>query len=192
MEVRPFLEFYNKIKNYTDYNDVLLAYNELQDQNIDNNNKQLITSLLDKQTYTTKIIPIPLFGSYNINQTKDKAQLLAFKRILNIKNINPIITNSSNTLIKKNCPHCNNVVQSNYDTEYIICGYNESGYDWKGCGNDWCFKCNKKLCKNWFANELFNTVNRNHNNKCCYKHSIKQNNNYLKNYCQCLNLHVLR
>lgn len=191
MNIRPFLDFYNEIKNYTNYSDVLRAYNELP-SGLDNNNKQLITSLLDKSVYSNKIIPIPLFTNYNIYQTKDKAQLLALKRILSLKNIKLNDQSKSNHIIKKSCPHCNNNVESDSNTEYIICGYDEYGYDWKGCGNDWCFKCGKKLCKSWFLNELFNINNRYHNNKCCYKHSIKQNNNYMQDYCHCVNLHVLR
>lgn len=192
MYVRPFLDFYNKIKDYTDYNDVLSAYNELIDTTVlDDNNKQLIESLLDKPFYSNKIIPIPLFKTYNIYQTKDKAQILALRRIINQKNISIKKDQSIYQLTSKKCPHCYKLVESQIDTEYIICGYSEKGYNWEGCGNDWCFKCGKKLCKNWFTNELFNISNRYHDSKCCYKHSIKQNNNY-DDYCKCTNLQVLR
>ena len=50
----------------------------------------------------------------------------------------------------------------NPDTDYAICGYNEEtneGYDWNGCGCDWCFKCGKILCKKWQANDLFILTN---------------------------------
>ena len=41
--------------------------------------------------------------------------------------------------------------------EYVICGYINSnkGYDWNGCGKDWCAKCNKMLCKSWDLNQLW-------------------------------------
>ena len=59
----------------------------------------------------------------------------------------------------------------------------KNGYDLKGCGRDWCFKCEKILCKLWEQDSLFLEMNRYHTKDCCKKHSIKNNKNYEKDYC---------
>ena len=79
------------------------------------------------------------------------------------------------------------------DVPYIICGYSSNrGFDWKGCGNDWCFLCGKKLCKSWNVDRLYSKINRFHDDRCCKIHSLKTNSNYLTDYCQCNNFYVSR
>ena len=92
-------------------------------------------------------------------------------------------------IITKQCPHCNHNCFSDINTMYIICGYTNShtGYDWKGCGKDWCFKCGKILCKSWDINQLFLEMNRIHDTNCCKNHSKENNKQYPEDYCQCIN-----
>lgn len=89
--------------------------------------------------------------------------------------------------ITKHCPHCDNSCKGTIETAYIICGYDDhlNGFNWKGCGRDWCFVCGKKLCKQWNENELYTDEQRNHNKECCKRIAKKNNENYEENYCQC-------
>lgn len=121
------------------------------------------------------------------NKTIDIIQKKTFNRISKNKiskyNDTDLIQNNSNNIIKK-CPHCDNKITANINTKYIICGYSDShkGFDLLGCGKDWCFKCNKKLCKSWFDDVLFIDKNQIHNNNCCKK---KAGDKYIE-YCNCL------
>lgn len=98
--------------------------------------------------------------------------------------------------IQKKCPHkkCGHIASMPKDTQYIICGYTDPihGYDWNGCGRDWCFECEKILCKSWEINKLHNTLNRNHNSECCKKHALLNSYKYPDNYCQCNNLNIYK
>jgi len=133
-----------------------------------------------------------------IKNTSDNAQIKTLIRIANSKQHKPNQENEQysniNTFIKKKCPHCSHMCSSDISTMHIICGYhdNSHGYDWKGCGKDWCFTCGKKLCKKWFANNLFQFSNRFHNSKCCKNHAVRNNYAYPDDYCMCQNLFVLR
>ena len=119
------------------------------------------------------------------DNTDDEIQRSSIMRIISSKQPRINKSNNKNKIkIIKNCPHCNKVFISNNLTTYVICGYNNRGFDWKGCGKDWCFRCGKKLCKNWQNNNLFNTGNRYHTDKCCKKMAIKNNEN-INNYCLC-------
>jgi len=122
----------------------------------------------------------------------DQIQQKTLDRIIKIRNIN--VTKNINTInkITKNCPHCNKSVTEASDTIYLICGYESNGYDQYGCRNDWCFQCEKKLCKNWHSHQLFNKLNRTHDSLCCKHHAIKNKNNYLSDYCMCVNNFVNR
>lgn len=95
--------------------------------------------------------------------------------------------------ITKKCPHCGSECTTKSDTDYIICGYHDSriGFDWSGCGKDWCFQCEKILCKSWDVNQLFNDINRIHDDECCRKHAESHGKNY-DDYCQCINMNVRR
>jgi len=158
--------------------------------------------------YLQKLNKIPYRDNTNklkdeiLQQTSDNAQIISVNRIISrkpftpvyktlneIRNNNKSINNKSNELgVWKQCPHCTRRYFRDNNTTYIICGYadSSSGYDWKGCSKDWCFKCGKKLCKNWNIDHLYDKKNRYHNNKCCKSHAIKHNNKYPEDYCQLL------
>lgn len=137
----------------------------------------------------------------NISKTIDNIQKTTFEKILNAKLPKFLskekITNSIQSVkqtITKQCPHCNHDHIDNHDTIYVICGYQNSriGYDHIGCGKDWCFQCNKILCKSWIDNELFLKINRIHNDICCKKHAEDSHKNYPDDYCICTNDYVNR
>ena len=77
-----------------------------------------------------------------------------------------------------NCPHCNNKNYGSIGSPYMICGYTPRGFDWKGCGKDWCFRCEKLLCKKWEINSLHFELNRIHTDECCSKHANEMGNVY--------------
>lgn len=90
---------------------------------------------------------------------------------------------------KKDCPHCGRSSYCKSNEQYVICGYTSNrGFDWRGCGRDWCFKCGKKLCKHWSIDELFNKSNRIHDDKCCKSYANRHNDIYHDNYCSCVQL----
>jgi hypothetical protein len=132
--------------------------------------------------------------------TTDVVQIITLKRIAKRKISNCANKNKNNIQIKsnkikkltKNCPHCGHNCLGDNDSEYVICGYSDPhvGYDWIGCGRDWCFKCNKMLCKKWKDDFLHILSNRIHNNDCCKKHANEFQKNYLNDYCQCNSLHI--
>lgn len=97
-------------------------------------------------------------------------------------------------VISRKCPHCGHSCGTKTDTDYIVCGYSDPhlGYDWTGCGKDWCFKCEKRLCKSWDTDQLFNNDNRFHDKSCCAQHAKDKGLNYPDDYCQCVNIHVKR
>lgn len=92
--------------------------------------------------------------------------------------------------IEKPCPHCGKINSASLDTTYIICGVDLNGivpinnYE-NYCNNDWCFSCGKRLCKNWFGDELFDEKNRKHTKECCREHARKNDLKYPDDYCQC-------
>lgn len=154
-----------------------------------NNTRQILFSefmdyldILDKCKYKNEANKIIESIIYNTN---DDAQINTLKRILDMKPPNNIYKQYDN----KTCPHCNKKHFINNNDDYMICGYSHKGYDWNGCGKDWCGQCGKKLCKQWGHNSLFNPLNRIHNNKCCKKHADKNGFDYLNDYCQCIDKH---
>ncbi len=135
------------------------------------------------------------------NKTNDVAQINTIIRIANTKpdkyagkTINTIKYKNKSFGIKQNCPHCGVSNITDYDTYYAICGYTDvkNGYNWEGCGRDWCTRCGKKLCKKWSENNLFIQENQFHDSKCCTKYSSKINSNYHVEFCQCYNNYVNR
>jgi hypothetical protein len=136
----------------------------------------------------------------NTKKTSDTTQMRTLMRISKNKPSRPInrvkleLPVEKKLFITKNCPHCDHPCKSGSDTEYIICGYNDArtGYDWKGCGRDWCFKCEKILCKSWDTNQLFVPMNRTHDTECCKQFSKENNRHYLEEFCQCHNENVCR
>jgi len=151
-----------------------------------------------------------------IKKTDDIIQNKTLARLLSSKPHSVITSNTHNLLnlpiksmsqynnkyhmVKKNCPHCNHECEANKNTTYIICGYADIhiGYDWEGCGHDWCFSCGKKLCKKWDGNKLFVEQNKKHDAFCCKHHADKHNVEYEKYYCMCDNefvdrkIHILK
>jgi len=93
-------------------------------------------------------------------------------------------------ILVKCCPHCQKMTKANKDTTYVVCGYTDKGYDWEGCQKDWCFRCGKKLCKNWYADDLCSEQNRYHNRRCCKLQAYKNHESYAQNYCDCDKMHV--
>jgi len=92
--------------------------------------------------------------------------------------------------IECKCPHCEKINSVPLGSSYVICGVDTEGrtsienYD-NYCFNDWCFVCKKKLCKNWFKDELYIDSNKKHNNICCRIHANKNKLSYPEDYCQC-------
>lgn len=129
-----------------------------------------------------------------IKNLSDITQIKTLTRIANDKPLKPNnnIKNNNIIYINKKCPHCSKSLKYDSESSYVICGYGLNGYDWEGCGKDWCFKCGKKLCKSWEKDKLFILENRLHNKDCCKKHSIINKNNYNIDYCQCSNKNVNR
>lgn len=138
-----------------------------------------------------------------VQKTYDNIQKKTFNRIIKNKPNKPhdIIKKKLNisecvqqVYITKNCPSCDCPSKCPIDTKYTICGYANSatGYDWKGCGKDWCFECGKMLCKSWDVNKLHLPMNRFHDIECCEHHSILNKKDYMQNYCQCCNKNVNR
>jgi len=98
------------------------------------------------------------------------------------------------TNISKKCPHCQHVINMPENTQYVICGYHNpsTGYDWNGCGRDWCFQCGKILCKRWETDSLHLQMNRHHDEDCCSKHAHVNGYKYPDDYCQCTNMNLLK
>jgi len=131
---------------------------------------------------------------YKLSYTiKDRTQLNTIMRIANMKESIPyhkladIKNKNKLSLYRAKCPHCMHINIINERTTYSICGYNDImvGYDWEGCGRDWCVTCGKKLCKKWSEHNLFLEENRYHDGDCCMLYSKKTNTSYYLEYCMC-------
>lgn len=130
----------------------------------------------------------------------DDIQKDTISRIIDLKLNKPNNYSENNVqvvklnIVKKNCPHCNNICYAEKNSEYVICGYTNPirGYDMTGCGRDWCFKCGKILCKNWEANSLYLESNRCHHMDCCKNHAAISGKNWPDDYCHCINENVNR
>lgn len=129
-------------------------------------------------------------------KTNDPVQIRTLQRFANMKQNKPLyisikeLRDRESEIIIKKCPHCGHDCTGTNETNYIICGYidngyMEDGYDWKGCGHDWCFHCEKILCKSWENNQLYLPINRYHDKKCCKKHANSNNKKFPEDYCKC-------
>ena len=132
-----------------------------------------------------------ILNKFNKFQYRDDARDLIrkiFKRTINETQRNTIIRiigslppktitvpKLSGKKVHKKCPHCQKQTELNIDSTYVICGYTDKGFDLDGCGKDWCFRCEKKLCKSWYVHELFIHDNQYHNDKCCKLMAYKKN-----------------
>lgn len=129
----------------------------------------------------------------DLQKMMDKIQLNTLKRLIKNKPVKSTTYDKDHLTIKiQQCPHCKNKNIGYSNSFYVICGYSEKGFDWKGCGKDWCFRCEKKLCKNWNFDLLFNKLNRYHDGKCCKSNAIRIGDKYPDDYCQCQNENVNR
>ena len=115
----------------------------------------------------------------------DTAQQKTLDRLIKIRNITILKNPENTTKITKRCPHCRKNTTELTTATYLICGYESNGYDQFGCRNDWCFQCEKKLCKNWHGHQLFNKLNRTHDTVCCKHHAAKHKYSYPMDYCMC-------
>lgn len=159
-------------------------------------------NVLDFRTMKSLLVYLSEYDGHDeINKnTIDNTQLQTFIRATKNKPYqlipHPISTppNPIKTQASKKCPHCDHLCTVDIATTYIICGYHDThtGYDWKGCGHDWCFKCGKCLCKTWDSNFLFLCLNRHHDNNCCKLHAKEHDKIYPNEYCQCSNKYVQR
>jgi len=123
----------------------------------------------------------------------DEAQSNTILRIINEKPPKQKIEKKNfNLFTTKKCPHCGMSKTASLFTSYVICGYTENGIDNVGCYKDWCFKCGKKLCKEWIKDNLHVEINRKHDGICCKLHAKENGENYLNDYCQCCNINVDR
>jgi hypothetical protein len=136
-----------------------------------------------------------------VNKTTDDVYRKTLERIAYRKDYrknkhkNVGLYNDSHSVknVSKKCPHCSHVLNMPENTQYVICGYHNPvhGYDWNGCGRDWCFECNKMLCKRWETHGLHLQMNRSHDEECCSKHARENGNKYPDDYCQCNNNMIL-
>jgi len=210
-------EFRSKLETIKNYDELIKTYNVAKKQTKNNDEQILLKSYINKDRYSRAMsIDKFMFHVDIINAVEyredamkilndielnydDAAQLNTLKKLVEQKS-----RKSSNDIEKieddnrkelyfmKYCPHCEKKNVCLLGTSYIICGYSEKGYDWIGCGRDWCFKCGKKLCKHWNTDQLFNKLNRYHNNKCCRSYATKVNDKYPQNYCSCFTENVNR
>jgi len=123
---------------------------------------------------------VDMYNMNNLRKTDDDAQFKTLLRLSKITKEKNILLD----LITKKCPHCGSLFNGTSDTKYVICGYNEGGYDWLGCKKDWCFKCGKKLCKSWDDDILYEERNRIHNKDCCLRFAIEHKIDVCE-MCQC-------
>lgn len=130
------------------------------------------------------------------DKTHDDIYMKTLDRIANKKHYIKTEKKSVSILpnISKKCPHCSHVINMPENTDYIICGYQNAvnGYDWNGCGREWCFRCDKILCKKWELDSLHLHINRQHDDTCCLTHAKKNNKIYPDDYCQCNIINVSR
>lgn len=191
------------------------AIYQLNSYNLDNKSYNLLMSLINNmdfkhalsyssmKKYITDMAKIQykeeaqeLF-SYVISLTSDIAQIRTFTRLFEQKKMNKqqdittikyIVPKRKNNIICKKCPHCFSKCFAPKSTTYIVCGFadNINGFDMVGCTRDWCFRCNKMLCKSWERDHLYLPTNRYHDAKCCKKHASINNNKYPEQYCFCL------
>ena len=207
---------YNQLKAIFDGCDTIIDAQPFGNQYIDKypHMKSIINSYMNGRTYRD-IIDIKTkqyvmreacanyshddamqFISKQTSKTTDDVYIKTLERIVSNRSYcrkENIIKEQINYVSKK-CPHCSHILNMPELTQYIICGYHNSsqGYDWSGCGRDWCFQCEKKLCKRWEIDALCLQMNRYHDEECCIKHAQENGKHYSDEYCQCNNTNVLR
>jgi hypothetical protein len=208
LDNNKFKEYRILINSVTSKDDVEYIYNLYHKQIKDPYIKHLMNSYKDSfhNNYSigTKEF-MDILNKFNKFQYRDDARDLIrkiFKRTINETQRNTIIRiigslppktitvpKLSGKKVHKKCPHCQKQTELNIDSTYVICGYTDKGFDLDGCGKDWCFRCEKKLCKSWYVHELFIHDNRYHNDKCCKLMAYKKNESR-KKYCRCKKIYI--
>jgi hypothetical protein len=176
-----------------------MIHNKKYDKSYDIRSMAHILNQLDLQLYREDIDE---FIDKNIKTHVDLIQLNSLIRLSKFKpikihdkqdtqvnvtfNYHQNDVDNENDFITRKCPHCGIQVRIKSNITYVICGYldNNKGYDWNGCGKDWCGKCNKMLCKSWDHDQLFITINRQHDKTCCKKYAEDNNLDY-ELFCNC-------
>jgi len=216
-EYKHFKDFYNRFRCATTNHERVKIYGDIIRSVEKKKEIDLINSFINKP-FSSKIIELDDFLKYIITlnnikykpdadelkekiiqETEDISQINTILRIIKNKPVPDVTdqhqveaTPSIISIIKK-CPHCTKEYHGDNTLTYVICGYEgQTGYDWNGCGKDWCFSCGKLLCKKWDTHSLFTDTNRKHDNKCCHRHARKTNRNYTTDYCMCVNKFVHR
>ncbi len=166
-----------------------IAYNDA----VDTRTKQ--GALIDLEFAESRDDALELIGRYT-ERSRDDVFRITLERIAHKKQYRASDYKKVSPVPKqtKPCPHCAHQIAMPDTTDYVICGYHNKsqGYDWKGCGRDWCFRCEKKLCKKWEINALHLQSNRLHNEECCAEHAMQNNALYPDEYCQCKNVNIYR
>ena len=169
---------YTNGRSYLDTVDIMTKQNMLGDINL----------------YETRDDALALLSKL-VDRTSDDVYKKTLERIAHKKHFKKIENKSVDTIthISKKCPHCSHVLNMPENTSYVICGYKQNqAYDWNGCCKDWCFHCNKMLCKRWEVDSLHLLMNRTHDDECCLKHSKNNGYRYPEDYCQCNNINIHR
>lgn len=204
---------YNKFKHIISgcntYEDAILFRDSA---NLNTSEHELVTSIINSQKFDNVMIDsisfIKLLSNVSTYKYKEdiyividtikkkltSIHLKTLMRIANTKTSRPQVITSEKSQENhiKRCPHCGHFNVFPTNSKYVICGYPENGYDWIGCGKDWCFECEKMLCKSWDVNKLQEVTNRYHDGTCCKAHAARYNNDFRLKYCQCSNENVNR
>lgn len=203
------MDKYNRYKNLFSGLDTVTDINFFIDR-CDKNDENIINSIIP---YTKQNNQVSLIDMYDIFDKIGKCKyrqdieniMCSFKKYENnllqrtiindLMDIHPLHVSSfqrqlPNKIpqITKQCPHCGRETTVDCDICYIVCGFDphcKLQPDYDGCSNDWCFKCGKKLCRNWFTDNLFNDINRIHNDICCKNHASNNKFKYPEEYCMC-------
>lgn len=182
------------IKKYPNMESMIVSYMNGRSyrDTVDIKTKQ--ASLNDVHHCSTRDDALALISKLS-DKTLDDVYKKTLERIAYRKNYKKLEAKRIDTTpnVSKKCPHCGHVLNMTENTQYVICGYHNPnvGYDWNGCGRDWCFQCEKKLCKRWEVDALHLRINRHHDGDCCEKHAQDNGNKYPDDYCQCNNMNIL-
>lgn len=182
---------------YPEHKQLIISYRDslIYPDNVDTQTK--ISSLVSVINTDTKDEALELKNSL-CGRSTDIIYVKTLERIVSRKRnrsnyVKPSVYDT--VYITKRCPHCSMGMKMDENSIYVICGYPNThrGYDWKGCGTDWCFQCEKMLCKTWEKDELNIESNRYHDANCCKAHSKRSGCDYTREYCHCpSNPNVLR
>jgi len=195
------INIYNNISKCNTLDDLITIYNNLRSEYM---KRLLLKNLIDEvdNKFICKIRLLEKIKYYDDayvlyhdikKKLNDISKINTLNRIMKLKDDkNMSEFKFYRTRLKRSCPHCGKYFITYEDRDYVICGNTKKGFDSKGCGGDWCFQCGKKLCKNWYRDELFDTRNRYHNKNCCESSALTKGDDFNREYCQCINKYVNR